>query len=128
MWLNKLNFKDPVLYITIILMVLELWIHYAGYDHLIRIGVYVTHHLAEMPSFLFFGMWLGRSLILREGSEKAQKIVFGLYFTWLTVYSRLNLIRFIAGNMIQWPMIVGFYSVYLIRRGKNAYPKISKSL
>ncbi len=108
------SFLDPYLWATVTAFILEYGIYALGYDHVVKWGPYVTHHFIEMPGFFLCGIYFGRLLIQKENEVIIGQIIHhAIFLGWLSFWAGLHYIRFLAGFLVMFPQLIGFYA-YLI--------------
>jgi len=87
----KADFTDKYLIISLILTFTNFLIYFLKLDNPIGIGNFVTHHLAELPGYFFFGIWLRRLFQMNEiNSTTALIYQFALFFGWVIISSLGN--------------------------------------
>ncbi len=112
----KFNLKDPFFILGSILTLAQLYIFTARLDNLISFGPFVTHHILELPAALFIGLWAGKMVVINQFDLlKAQMIHHVLYLIVLLIQPLVGGTS-IAGFMVTFPELIGFYLALIIYR------------
>jgi len=121
----KRQFKvNRYLKIGFILGIMQFLIYLSGYDHILRLGPFVTHHFFELPAFFILGMGFSKFFTdLRFSSTKAQ--ILNILMFVLNIFigpSSRSVSSVYASYIVSFPELIGFYfHQYLLYR--NLYNK-----
>lgn len=105
----NVDFTDGYLISSLILTLINFLIFFLKLDNPIGIGNFVTHHLAELPGYFFFGVWLRRLFQMNDiHSKKAILYQFALFFGWSFISSMGNISKLGAAILVSCPQVLGF--------------------
>ena len=85
-------------------------IYFSGFDYLLRLGPFVTHHFFELPAFHFFGY--GLSICFKEmelSSQQSNGINIILFVLTILPFYGGNITTMKASFIVSTPWLVGFY-------------------
>lgn len=108
----KKDFKvNRYLKVGFILGILQFLIYLAGYDYILRLGPFVTHHFFELPAFFILGMGFSELFADLGFSSVVSQILNVLMFVLNILIgpggkSRSSLY---AAYIVSSPELIGFY-------------------
>jgi len=108
----KRKFKvNRCLQVGFILGILQFLIYLSGYDHILRVGPFVTHHFIELPSFFILGMGFSKFFADSGFSSVVSQILNVLIFLFNIFIGPGGRDRssLIASYIVSFPELIGFY-------------------
>ena len=125
-WLNQTKPMPPGavfhvnrnLRIGLVLGVLQFMVYFSGYDHMVRVGPFVTHHFLELPAFFFIGSGFSEFFHdLGWSSARSQVVGLLIYVSNILVTTYwLSVVSVAAAFIVSSPYLAGFTHHHVTRR------------